>query len=518
MPRMTRGAHQARGIRFDMEHPLIGQSTHSRRSGSLGAALAYGLMIVTTVGGFFLTRHFGEGLTAPALEISQQTGESAPGGKGSGDALFHVLVAMAAVIIVGRSLGAVFKYFGQPPVIGEVLAGICLGPSLLGQVAPSVSEFILPASVAPSLGVISQLGVVLYMFTVGLELDPRTLRQHGHTTVAISHASIVVPFLLGSGLALVLYPILSHNGVPFTVFALFLGVSMSVTAFPVLARILTDRRMSKSPMGVLALACAAIDDVTAWCLLAFVVGVAQAKVGGAFAVVAMTFAYIVFMFLIVRPLITRIGSRFQNQELTQGGMACLLVLMLCSALTTELIGVHAIFGAFLLGAVISHESRAAQQLCARLEDLVGVLLLPSFFAFTGMRTRIGLVSGMENWMLCGLIILIATAGKFGGTLAAARLTGLGWRDSSSLGILMNTRGLMELIVLNIGLDLQVISPTLFAMLVLMAVVTTVATTPILRAIAGHRYAVVGGGNSAQGIAASVSHEAAVHEQDVARHH
>jgi Kef-type K+ transport system membrane component KefB len=395
------------------------------------------------------------------------------------DVLGHVLLALLTIIISCRLMGTVFRYLHQPPVIGEVVAGIMLGPSLLGRVSPDVSTYVLPPEIAPFLGLVAQLGVILYMFMVGLDLDTSALLHRGHCAVAISHASIIAPFLLGAGLALGLYPRLATGAVPFTVFALFLGVAMSVTAFPVLARILTDRGMSKSPLGVMALTCAAVDDVTAWCLLALVVGVAQSRIGGAVFVILGAAGYIAFMLLVARPLLLR-HSRFDHQEeLASGTTALVLVTLLLSAWMTEFIGIHAVFGAFLLGSVIPHDSVVARQLVRKMQDIVSVLLLPAFFAYTGMRTQIGLVSGVEEWLICGLIIVVATLGKFGGSLVAARLAGTGWRDAAALGILMNTRGLMELIVLNIGLDLQVISPKLFAMMVLMALVTTIATTPIL---------------------------------------
>ena len=340
---------------------------------------------------------------------------------------------------------------------------------------------LLPASVVPFLGVYAQLGVILYLFLVGLELDLAVIRRSGHTTLAISHASIILPFLLGSGLALVLYPVLSTSDVRFTVFALFLGVSLSVTAFPVLARILTDRKMSKSPMGAIALTCAAIDDVTAWCLLALVVSTAQTRALDAIRTVVMTVAFIVIVLGIVAPLVRRLIPRIdRSADLTRTGLSIVFIAMLASAMTTEYIGIHGFFGAFLLGAIIPHGSRTAKELNRRLDDFVAVLILPAFFAYTGMRTQIGLISGLGNWLLCGAIILVACFGKFGGTLLASRLSGLTWRDSAALGILMNTRGLVELIVLNMGLDLGVTSATLFTMLVIMALVTTFMTTPILQ--------------------------------------
>jgi Kef-type K+ transport system membrane component KefB len=387
---------------------------------------------------------------------------------------------LTAVLVTGRLLAVLFRYVGQPPVIGEVIAGIALGPSFLGVIWPDAAAFILPTSVAPYLGMIAQLGVVLYMFLVGLELNPSVLRARAHATVAISHASILAPFVLGSALALFLYPRLSSRDVDFTSFSLFMGVAMSITAFPVLARILTDRGIQTTRLGVIALGCAATDDVTAWCLLAFVVGIAQAKVGGAFLVLGLTLAFIGFMFFIVRPLASRLLRPAAGDYLTPNVAAAVFAALLTCALMTEWIGIHAIFGAFLLGAVIPHDSAVARVFTHKLEDLVTILLLPAFFAFTGMRTQIGLVSGFDQWLICGLIILVATAGKFGGALASARLTGLTWRDSTALGLLMNTRGLMELIALNIGLDMKVISPTLFAMMVLMAIVTTMAASPLLQ--------------------------------------
>jgi Kef-type K+ transport system membrane component KefB len=367
-------------------------------------------------------------------------------------------------------------------VIGEVVAGIALGPSLLGRISPEAAAFLLPASVAPYLSVIAQLGVILFMFLIGLELNLGVLKNRMRATVVISHAGILIPFALGAALALLLYPRLSSRDVPFTSFALFLGVAMAITAFPVLARILTDRGMQKTPLGVTALACAALGDATAWCLLALVVGVARADAAGALTVIGLTAAFIAFMILIVRPGAARLVAAMEAGNLTRGSTALIFVAVLHAALATEWIGIHAIFGAFLLGAIIPHDSAIARDFIHKLEDLVTVLLLPAFFALTGMRTQIGLVSGWEEWLICAAIVGVASAGKFGGTLLAARVTGLAWRESSALGILMNTRGLMELIVLNIGLDLKVISPTLFAMLVLMALATTVATTPLLQLV------------------------------------
>jgi len=440
--------------------------------------LLYGSMLLAAVVLFLAIDAWGKNLAAP--EAGAAAGQATAGLGGKPDALVHVLIALTAVVIAGQLLGWLFRYIGQPPVMGEVVAGILLGPSLLGEVWPEAAAFILPPSLAPSLGVVSQLGVILYMFLVGMELNLSALLRQARSVVAISHTSIIVPFVLGSALALILYPGLAGRGVAFTPFALFVGVALSITAFPVLARILTDRQMHRTPLGILALGCAAVGDVTAWCLLAFVVGVAQAKLGDALVTLGLSAAYIAFLFLVVRPLALRFLPRFEKTPLSRSLAALVFAALLLSALATEAIGIHALFGAFLLGAVIPHDSTLAQTFISKLEDLVTVLLLPAFFAFTGMRTRIGLVSGTEQWLICGLIVVVATAGKVGATLLSARLTGLGWRNAAALGLLMNTRGLMELIVLNIGLDLNVISPPLFAMMVLMAVATTMATAPLLQ--------------------------------------
>lgn len=439
----------------------------------LRTLIGYALMVGLTVAAFLAIRSYGEqSLSAPPTDQSVSAG--AP--EAAGATFLRVLIALAAIVILGQVLSRLFAFVSQPPVIGEVAAGILLGPSLIG---PNLSAIVLPPSVAPYLGVIAQLGVVLYMFIVGLDLNPALLKHRSHATVVVSHASILLPFVLGAGLALFLYPRLSHGDVTFTSFALFMGVAMSITAFPVLARILTDYRMTRTPIGVMALACAAVGDVTAWCLLAFAVGVAKAQVGEGLFVAAGALAFIALMFLIVRPVIVRLTWHWDTEANSKTLVTLIFVALLLSALTTEAIGIHAIFGAFLLGAMIPHDSAAARTLTQQLERTITILLLPAFFAFTGMRTRIDLLTGASDWLICGLLIAVATVGKFGGTYASARLTGLERRPAAILGTLMNTRGLMELIVLNVGLDLRVISPTVFSMMVVMALVTTALTSPVL---------------------------------------
>jgi K+:H+ antiporter len=390
----------------------------------------------------------------------------------------HVLLALCVVILTARGLGLLFRRIGQPAVVGEMVAGILLGPSLLGRIAPGVSEFVLPPATAPHVGMIANVGVVLFMFLVGLELDAGLVLRRARPSLAVALTGIAVPFALGVLLAVPLYAVGAPAQVPLLHFALFLGVSMSVTAFPVLARILHERGMQQTPVGTMALACAAVADVTAWCLLALVVGVAKGSPGEALQTVGLTLAFVLVMLVAVRPYVVRWAAR-QDEAASQGTMAVAFIGLLLSALATEWIGIHALFGAFLFGAMIPHDSALSRSVTSKLTDVVVVMFLPAFFAFTGMRTELGLVSGLDDWLWCAAIIAVAVAGKFGGSCAAARLTGMPWRESAALGVLMNTRGLMELVVLNIGLDLGVISRTVFAMLVAMALLTTLMTSPVL---------------------------------------
>jgi Kef-type K+ transport system membrane component KefB len=447
------------------------------RTNRLAMTLGYGSMLAAAVALFVWIRTIGDRLGGTAIVRGSQTPLDAGAPVNT---IAHVLLALAVIIITARVMGVVFNWIHQPAVIGEIVGGIMLGPSLLGRLAPGAYAALLPPQVALFLGIYAQIGIMIYMFLVGLELDVRVLRKSGHATVAISHASIVVPFLLGSALALVLYPMVSAADVPFTVFSLFLGVSLSVTAFPVLARILSDKNLHRTRMGALALTCAAVDDITAWCLLALVVSIAHARTSQALWAVMLTFAFVAVMFAAVQPVVRRwMASLEAASRISKAGLSAMFAGLLTSAMATEYIGIHGIFGAFLFGAVMPHDSRAAAEINERLEEIVAVLFLPAFFAFTGLRTEIALMSSAGDWLICGAIILVACAGKFGGTFLAARLAGLQWRDSAALGVLMNTRGLVELIALNIGLDLGIITHRLFTMLVVMALVTTFMTTPAL---------------------------------------
>jgi len=397
--------------------------------------------------------------------------------------LFHALLALGVIIVTARLAGALFTRIGQPAVMGEIVGGVLLGPSALGAFWPAAYSTLLPPSIGSFLGLYAQIGIILYMFLVGLEFDPAVVRKSGYATLAISHAGIVVPFALGVALAFRLHPALAASAAPFGVFALFLGVSMSITAFPVLARILADRGLSRTPIGTIALACAAVDDATAWCLLALVVGTAQAQVSAALLTAVLALGFVAAMVWGVGPSMRRFAADLERDHvLSPAALGAMLVGVFASASATEWIGIHALFGAFLFGAVVPARSRVAAAVHERLHLVVTVIFLPAFFAYTGTRTEIGLISGLDDWIVCAMIILVACAGKFGGSAAAARLVGFTWRDSAALGLLMNTRGLVELIVLNIGLDLRILSPRLFTMLVVMALVTTFMTTPLLQTL------------------------------------
>jgi Kef-type K+ transport system membrane component KefB len=397
--------------------------------------------------------------------------------------LVILLIQVAVILVVARIVGLLFRRIHQPQVMGEMVAGILLGPSFLGWVAPGISAALFPPESLGFLNALSQIGLILFMFLIGLELDPRALRGRGHSIVVISHASIVAPFLLGTILALYLYPRLADDSVTFVQFALFLGAAMSITAFPVLARILSERKLLNTHLGSVAIACAAIDDITGWCILAVVVFIVRAS--SVAIPLWVTFlgllAYIALMVFVVRRLASALEGYYHKRgAITHDILAIIFVLVLLSALATEWLGIHAFFGAFFIGAIMPKHHDFIRSLTEKLEDVAVVLLLPIFFAFVGLRTSIGLLNGAEMWFYCFLIILTAIAGKFGGSSVAAHLSGLPPRESISLGILMNTRGLMELLILNIGLDIGVLSPVMFTMMVLMTLVTTFMTAPALQ--------------------------------------
>ena len=399
--------------------------------------------------------------------------------------LFTLILQIAVVLAVCRTVGAVFRRINQPRVVGEMFAGIMLGPSLLGWAAPHFSAYLFPPASLGFLNALSQVGVVIFMFLVGLGINPKELKSQGHAAVLTSHVSITAPFVLASFLALYLYPRLSDDSVSFTNFALFMGAAMSITAFPVLARILSERKLLGSRLGTVAIACAAVDDVTGWCILAYIVVLIRSA-NSTTSIWTTLGGIVVFagvMIYGVKRLLRGFERVYRRSgALSENVMALMLLLVLVSALCTEALGIHLLFGAFLMGAIMPKEHHFVRYVLDRFETITVTLLLPLFFAFTGLRTNIALVKGQEMWMYCGLIILVATAGKLGGSTLASWLTGMRLREATGLGVLMNTRGLMELVILNIGLDIKVISPALFSMMVMMALVTTFMTTPILNLI------------------------------------
>ncbi len=396
-----------------------------------------------------------------------------------------LFMAQAVVIIaVARGLGLLVRHIGLPMVIAEILTGIVLGPSLLGWLWPKLTAVLFPTAGLGLLQIFAQVGLVLFMFLVGLELDPSMVRKHGRASLLISLAGIAVPFAIGGGTATLLHQTLSTPDVKPLSFALFVGTALSITAFPVLARILSAARMLHSKVGTVALTCAAINDVLAWCLLAFVV--ASTKSHGlteSIRPTLLTVVYVAGMWFVIRPLLRRLGQRGASREgLSQNLVAAVFLLLFLSSFTTELIGIHALFGAFMFGVLMPKENGFAATLADRLEDFAVVFLLPLFFAYSGLRTQVGLLNQANLWGLFGVLLSLAVIGKFGACSLAARVSGMSWRESAAVGVMMNTQGLMELVVLNIGLDLGVISETMFTIMVLVALVSTVSTAPLLRLI------------------------------------
>jgi Kef-type K+ transport system membrane component KefB len=399
--------------------------------------------------------------------------------------LFNLVLQITVILAVCRVVGSLFRKIHQPRVVGEMFAGILLGPSLLGWIAPHASAYLFPPSSLGFLNALSQVGVVIFMFLVGLGIDPKELKHQSHAAVLVSHVSITAPFVLASLLALYLYPRLSDESVSFTNFALFMGAAMSVTAFPVLARILIERDMMHSKLGTVAIACAAVDDVTGWCILAYIVVLIRAahRTNSIWVTLGGILVFALIMIYGVRFLLRGYERTFRkNGAISENGMAFLILLAMGSALCTERLGIHLLFGSFLMGAIMPKEPKFVRYVLDRFETVTITLLLPLFFAFTGLRTNLRLMQGPAMWFYCGLIILVAAAGKLGGSMAAARLSGMGARDAAGLGTLMNTRGLMGLVILDIGLDIKIISPALFSMMVVMALVTTFMAVPLLDVI------------------------------------
>lgn len=392
-----------------------------------------------------------------------------------------LLAQIITIIFVARLFGWIFKKIGQPSVIGEIIAGIVLGPSLIGMYFPEFSMALFPKESLGNLQFLSQIGLILFMFVIGMELDLKVLKNKAHEAVVISHASIVFPFALGIGLAYFLYDQFAPQGVQFLAFSLFLGIAMSITAFPVLARIVQERGLNKTKLGTIVITCAAADDITAWCILAVVIAIVKAgSVVSSLYIVLAAILYVILMLKIVRPFLKRVGDlNMDQQSLSKPVVAIFLIVLIISSYLTEIIGIHALFGAFMAGAIMPDSSKFRKIFIEKVEDISLILLLPLFFVFTGLRTQIGLLNDVSLWQITGIVIAVSVTGKFVGSALAARFVGQNWKDSLSIGALMNTRGLMELVVLNIGYDLGVLTPEIFAMFVIMALVTTFMTGPSL---------------------------------------
>lgn len=394
-----------------------------------------------------------------------------------------LLFQIITIVLVARIFGWIFRKIGQPSVIGEIIAGIVLGPSLFGLYFPDMKEALFPLASLGNLQLLSQIGLILFMFVIGMELDLKVLKNKANEAVVISHASIVIPFALGVGLSYFIYQdkTFTPSGVEFLSFSLFMGIAMSITAFPVLARIVQERGIHKTRLGTIVITCAAADDITAWCLLAAVIAIVKA---GSFLsslyVIGLAVGYVLMMLFVVKPFLKRIGELYAKKEnIKKSVVAIFFLTLIVSSYLTEIIGIHALFGAFMTGVIMPDISKFRNVFIEKVEDVSLILLLPLFFVFTGLRTEIGLINEPYLWKITGFIILVAVAGKFFGSALAAKFVGQNWRDSLTIGALMNTRGLMELVVLNIGYELGVLSPKVFTMMVIMALVTTFMTGPAL---------------------------------------
>jgi Kef-type K+ transport system membrane component KefB len=365
-----------------------------------------------------------------------------------------LLLQIITIIVTARVFGFICKKIGQPTVIGEITAGIFLGPSFIGAYLPELSHFLFPAQSLANLQFLSQIGLILFMFIVGMELNLKVLQNRAHEAVVISHASIILPFALGVGLAYFIYRDFAPENVKFLSFSLFIGISMSITAFPVLARIVQERGMSKTKLGSIVITCAAADDISAWCILAAVIAIVKAgTIISSVYTILMAITYVAIMLLVIRPFLKKMGDIYSNKEgLSKPVVAIFFITLLGSAFTTEVIGIHALFGAFLAGVIMPSNANFRNLFIEKIEDISLILLLPLFFVFTGLRTQIGLLNDPYLWKICGFIILVAVTGKFFGSAIASKFVGQNWRDSLIIGTLMNARGLIELVVLNIGYD------------------------------------------------------------------
>jgi len=420
-------------------------------------------------------------VAVPITGMSQAVGQFEENAK---HPLSLLLLQILVIIIASRIFSLILMLIGQPSVIGEILAGIFLGPSVMGLLFPDFFHFIFPANSLGTLQFLSQIGLAFFMFIIGMDLDLSDIRGKARSALFVINASIAVPFLMGVLLAYYLYATYAPAGVGFLAFGLFIGISLSITAFPVLARILQERGMTKTPVGLLAIICAASNDVIGWCILAAVIAIAKAgAIASSLFTIILAVVFVSVMLLVVKPLLVKVfHKQLSKEDPGKLTVAFSFLTLLCSAYIAELIGIHALFGSFLAGVIMPQNINFKQKITEKLEDVSVLVLLPIFFAFTGLRTQIGLLNDGQAWTTFGYVLLIAVGGKFGGSALAAKITGQSWKNSLMLGSLMNTRGLMELIVLNIGYDLGILSPQIFAMMVLMALTTTFMTGPSLNLI------------------------------------
>ena len=392
-----------------------------------------------------------------------------------------LLVQMSIVLAVTIICGWLARKLGQSRVIGEIIGGILLGPSVLGRISPHGSAALFPEASLHSLETLSTVGLILFMFLIGMELDYDQLSKQRSTAVIASGTSILIPFITAAALAHSLRIRFAPHGIGSVPFVLFLGIAMSITAFPVLARILEERRLQGTSLGTTAIMCAAVDDVVAWSLLALALTLIG-KAGGSASLpirLAGLAGYLFLMLGVVRPLAARAVHMRKKPGLSLELLGAVVAGTLASAAATEWIGVHPLFGAFLAGVCFPRVPDWQYALRARLDMITSVLLLPLFFALTGLRTRLDLLNDANMWWWAAIVLVGSVFGKMGGAVLAARWTGQSWRNAAALGALLNTRGLVELVVLNIAYNVGAFSPTLFTMLVVMALVTTMSTTPIL---------------------------------------
>jgi Kef-type K+ transport system membrane component KefB len=395
---------------------------------------------------------------------------------------------LAVILGVCRLAGALFKRLGQSQVVSEMVAGMLLGPSLLGWLTPEISAYLFPAQSKAIIFTVSQVGLVLYMFLIGVEFDVGLIRRRLGTAVSVSIAGIAVPFVLGGSIAL----LIARDRQLFSAHAsvlqivLFTGACMSITAFPMLARIISEQGLSKTSLGTLALAAGSVDDAAAWCVLAIILAAFQSDAMIAVYAIAGGATFVVVVLSVVKPLLLPLGRKVEQAgRMGPDVLVFVLMLLMVSAWFTDRIGIYSVFGAFIIGVAMPRE-RFASELKRMIQPLTTTLLLPVFFVYSGLNTKLGLVSTPYLWLLALVILAASTLGKGGACYLAARLHGETHRQALAVGALMNARGLMELIILNIGLERGLIQPAMFAIMVMMAIVTTLAATPIFERAHGSR--------------------------------